>query len=44
MKNPTNREYIEEMYSTMESELNSKLQTLKSQIELEEKIITISRI
>ena len=37
MKNPTNREYIEEMYSTMESELNSKLQTLKSQIELEEK-------
>lgn len=37
IKNPTNREYIEEMYSTMESELNSKLQTLKSQIELEEK-------
>lgn len=37
MKNPNNREYIEEMYSTMEEELNNKIAMLKSQIEIEEK-------
>ena len=37
MKNPDNREYIEEMYATMEEELNNKIAMLKTQIELEEK-------
>ena len=37
MKNPDSREYIEEMYITMENELNNKITTLKAQIELEEK-------
>lgn len=37
MRSSDNREYIEEMYSTMESELNNKITMLKSQIELEEK-------
>ncbi len=37
MKNPDGREYIEEMYATMEKELNDKLKLLSSQIEMEEK-------
>lgn len=37
MKNSDNREYIEEMYSTIENELNNKINMIKSQIELEEK-------
>lgn len=37
MKSQDNREYIEEMYATMENELNNKITMLKSQIELEEK-------
>lgn len=37
MKNPDNREYIEEMYENMESELNNKISMLKSQIETEER-------
>jgi len=32
-----NREYIEEMYSTMENELNNKINIIKAQIEQEEK-------
>ncbi len=36
MKSPDNREYIEEMYATMENELNNKLAILKKQIESEE--------
>ena len=37
MKSQDNREYIEEMYATMENELNNKITMLKSQIEIEEK-------
>lgn len=37
MKNTENREYIEEMYSTMENELNNKITMLNTQIENEEK-------
>jgi len=37
MKNPDNRDYIEEMYSTMEKELNDKINMFKTQIESEEK-------
>ena len=37
MKKPENREYIEEMYATMESELNNKIAMLNTQIENEEK-------
>lgn len=37
MKNTENREYIEEMYATMESELNNKITMLNTQIENEEK-------
>ena len=37
MKNAANREYIEEMYETMESELNNKITMLNTQIENEEK-------
>lgn len=37
MKNQDNREYIEEMYVAMEEELNNKITTLNTQIELEEK-------
>ena len=37
MKNQDNREYIEEMYSAIENELNNKINLLKSQIETEEK-------
>lgn len=37
MKSPDNREYIEEMYASMENELNNKITMLKAQIELEEK-------
>lgn len=37
MKNTENREYIEEMYATMENELNNKITMLNTQIENEEK-------
>ena len=37
MKNTENREYIEEMYATMENELNNKITMLNIQIENEEK-------
>ncbi len=37
MKNSDNRDYIEEMYKSMEDELNNKIVMLKSQIEIEEK-------
>ncbi len=37
MKNSDNRDYIEEMYATMENELNNKITTIKHQIEEEEK-------
>ena len=37
MKSPDNRDYIEEMYMAMETELNNKISILKSQIETEEK-------
>ena len=36
MKNPESREYIEEMYSSMESDLNAKIISIKNQIEMEE--------
>jgi len=35
MKNPNNREYIEDLYTTMENELNNKLSSIKSQIQME---------
>lgn len=37
MKNPDSRDYIENMYEEMEKELQNKINTLKSQIKLEEK-------
>ena len=37
MKNPNNRDYIEEMYETMENEINNKISSVKNQIVNEEK-------
>ena len=37
MKNPNNREYIEEMYETMENEINNKISLVKNQIKNEER-------
>ena len=37
MKNPDNRDYIEEMYSNMEKDLSDKIAMLNSQIKAEEK-------